>query len=79
MPVTVFVLVKLEPGKESQASSKIKALAPVKEMYIVSGEYDLLLKLEAADMDAAMDIVINQIRATPGVIETRTSIARKLK
>ena len=69
-----YVLVKVEPGKESGVAREIVKAKEVKEAAWTYGFCDILLKAEAESMNELDKIVFNRIRKTPGVTSTETII-----
>lgn len=72
--VIAYVLVKVEPGKESGVAQEIVRIKEVKEASWTYGFCDILLKAEAESIQELDKIVFNKLRKTPGVISTETII-----
>ncbi|BAN89818.1 CBS domain-containing protein [Aeropyrum camini] len=69
---TAFILVKTAPGKELDVASKAILYDGVSEVHLVTGEYDILMKIEAPSLRDIQRIVTENIRTMNGVIDTRT-------
>jgi len=69
-----YVLVKVEPGKESGVAQEIVKVKEVKEAAWTYGFCDILLKAEVESMPDLDKIVFRKLRRTPGVISTETII-----
>ncbi|MEB3851147.1 MAG: CBS domain-containing protein, partial [Desulfurococcales archaeon] len=67
-----FVLVKAETGRELEVASRLILAEGVTEVHLVTGEYDILAKVEAPSLHAIYDVVRERIRLTPGVTGTLT-------
>jgi DNA-binding Lrp family transcriptional regulator len=69
-----FVNVIVDPGAVSQAANEIQNLDAVSEVYLITGEYDLvvLLDLDGEDIPGA---VADGIHSVPGVVDTVTNVA----
>lgn len=67
-----FVLISTAPGKERYVYSHLLGVSEIIELHPLFGEYDIIAKIEAPSFDALGDIVINKVRATPGVLDTKT-------
>ena len=67
-----FVLIDTEPGRERAVYASLQKVAAVSEIHHLLGEYDLIAKVEATDLDAVGEIILNKIRAVPGVVDTMT-------
>lgn len=67
-----FILVTTSPSMEKAAVKALSKIPEVQEAHVLFGEYDILLKVEAKDLDDLGRIVIKKIRSKPGVIDTET-------
>lgn len=72
--VTGLVLVRLTPGKEKAALSKIKETYGVSHVCAVFGRWDLVLDLESDDIPTLSNTVVASIRQIPGVQSTETLV-----
>ncbi|HET8522573.1 MAG TPA: Lrp/AsnC ligand binding domain-containing protein [Thermomicrobiales bacterium] len=66
-----YVLITAEIGKSSDIQAHLLD-AGIGEVAQVTGVYDLVAVLDAADIRSAGDIVINVIQKTAGVLNTVT-------
>lgn len=67
-----FVLVSTAPAKEHEVYDTLKKLPSVVEVHPLFGEYDLIAKLESKDFNTLGQVVVDQVRTIPGVIDTKT-------
>jgi len=72
--VTGLVLVTLQAGKEKQALTKIKEIKGVSHVSAVYGRWDLVVDVEADDLPSMTTVVIEKLRAIPGVFATETLV-----
>ena len=72
-----FVLINAEPGKERHVHDALAGVPDVTDIHPLRGEYDLLAKVEAPDFDTLGRVVVEQIRAVDGVLDTRTLTGTK--
>ena len=72
-----FVVVKAEPGREHDVYLKLKEVPELDEVHPLFGEYDLIVKVEAADFDALGQVIVGRIRAIAGVQATKTFAGTK--
>jgi DNA-binding Lrp family transcriptional regulator len=70
--VIAFVLITTKPGSEKEIYTHLKDIPEIIELYPLFGEYDLIVRLEATDMDAIGRLVVEKVRSLDGVIETKT-------
>ncbi len=73
--VTAFILVSFMPGSEvsqKDLAHQIAMLEDVEEAHLISGEWDILLKVRGSSMKEIGDLVIDRIRGMRGVARTLT-------
>lgn len=73
MSMLAYVLVRMGKG-EKDLVAFLRKLPQVREAYIVYGEYDVIVKVEAEDMRELTKLVLDQIRARFPVERTSTLI-----
>jgi DNA-binding Lrp family transcriptional regulator len=71
---TGVVLIRLSAGKEKSALAKIKDTKGVSHVSGVYGRWDLICDVEADDLPSMTNVVVNKLRAIPGVASTETLI-----
>jgi len=72
---TAYVLIKAVPGAEAKIFEGLKNIGGVEEVNVVYGEYDVIAKVNAPNMDELRNIVIKQIRGElRGIVKTETAI-----
>ena len=69
-----FALLSISPLNEKEVFEKLNTITEVIEVHPLFGEYDILVKINCNDIDEIGSIVINKIRATKGVVDTKTLI-----
>ena len=72
--VTAIVLVRLAAGKEKQTLAKIREIKGVSHMTAGFGRWDLVLDVETTDVSTLSNVVVRDIRATPGVLSTESLV-----
>ncbi|MHA1835788.1 MAG: Lrp/AsnC family transcriptional regulator [Candidatus Odinarchaeia archaeon] len=70
----VFVHLKVAPNKIHEIWKKIRELDYVKEAFVITGDYDIIAKLEAPDVSYASKIIIEYILKMEGVERSSSSI-----
>jgi len=78
MPVTAFILVSfLSTSSVSQRdlADRISDLEGVFGVHLISGEYDILVKVRGESMESIGSLVIDNIRAMDGVGGTMTTVS----
>ena len=69
---TAYILIQTEVGKAQQVSEDVRSIAGVEEANNVTGPYDVVVKVEAPDMDALGRLVVSQIQMLRGITRTLT-------
>ncbi|MDT7900706.1 MAG: Lrp/AsnC ligand binding domain-containing protein [Acidianus sp.] len=72
--VKAYVLLITSIGKELDVVNDVKKLNGVKDATPVYGEYDVVVEVEAADLNE-LNKTINQIRRNSSIIRTVTLIS----
>ncbi len=73
--VTSFVLVQFESEKgvsQRDTAEEIASMPGIFEVHMISGEYDMLLKVRGATMEDIGRLVIDRLRDVKGVARTLT-------
>ncbi|MEM2848706.1 MAG: Lrp/AsnC ligand binding domain-containing protein [Candidatus Bathyarchaeia archaeon] len=69
-----LVLINTETGVEEKVLEKLKKMKNVKEAFIVYGVYDIIVEVEAKDLEELRDTISTSIRRVEGVRSTVTLI-----
>jgi DNA-binding Lrp family transcriptional regulator len=72
--VTAYIMVEVESGTENEVAKAIKKKVGVKDVGVVYGEYDIVLKVEVKTMEDLQGFVLG-LRKERGVRRTTTMIA----
>jgi DNA-binding Lrp family transcriptional regulator len=70
--VIAYVLIDIVPSKERAVYNDLSEVKEIVELHPLVGDYDIIAKIEADDLDVLARIVIDKIRSIPGVIDTKT-------
>ncbi len=71
----VFVAIAVEPKTEEvmqNFSREINRLSAVTECHMVGGDYDMLAKVQVADMSAYRDLLSHELSRLPGLTQTNS-------
>ncbi|MCJ7646185.1 Lrp/AsnC ligand binding domain-containing protein [bacterium] len=77
--VSGVVFVRLLSGHEEAIMEALRQISGVQEVIAVFGRWDLVVTVQAEDIDELASLVINKIRAIPGTTATETLITIRLK
>ena len=76
--MTTFVFVRHEPGQEvtvRELAERVAELEAVYEVHLITGEWDLLLKVRTEDLEEVGSLLLDRLRRIEGVGATLTSSA----
>ena len=80
-PITVFLLVSYESGQHNsenkevtqhKLAERIASLDQVYEVHIITGEYDILVKIRGKSLEEIGHLVVDKIRQLKGVGKSYT-------
>jgi len=74
-PISAFILVSFLPNSsisQRELAKKISEFNGVREVHLISGEYDILLKVRGKSMEDIGSLVIDRLRQIEGVGRTIT-------
>jgi DNA-binding Lrp family transcriptional regulator len=74
MTVLSYVLFKVNSGTEREVCQKIVTFDEVLEADVIFGEYDVVAKISAADLDALEDFLSQKLRNVPSIVLTSTML-----
>ncbi len=84
LPTTTFVMVSVEypdcEFSQVDVAKRIAAFPEVTEVFIMAGDWDLILKVKARSIEDVGEFVIDRLRKVDGVKKTKSiSVFRKIK
>ena len=77
---TAFLNINAETGREERIIEKLLAHAEVKEVHVVPGDFDIIVKiimgldLIESESEVVGQFILNKVRKLPGVVKTKTII-----
>jgi DNA-binding Lrp family transcriptional regulator len=72
MVVQAYILVQTAVGKAAEVARAIGAVKGVVRSEDVTGPYDVIVRAEAASVDALGQLVVTQVQSIPGITRTVT-------
>lgn len=73
-----FVLVETSVGRTKEVAASLKGVQGVAAVDAVTGPYDIIAIIEAADLNGVGDIVTSRVHTIPGIVRTVTCLAVSL-
>ena len=74
MALSAFILIEVAGDHTKSAYKTVQRISGVKAAYTVSGNYDLIVQVEAENMEQLSDLLLSKIRAVDGVTKTNTCL-----
>jgi len=69
-----IVHIRTDPGKALKILDAVKKIEGVKVAFATTGRFDIIARVEAADLKAVGEAVVSKIQAIAGVRSTETSM-----
>ena len=70
--VRAYVLIQTDSGKAADVANSIRAIGGVMSTEAVTGPYDVIVFVEAEDVDALGQLVVTAIQPVDGIVRTLT-------
>jgi DNA-binding Lrp family transcriptional regulator len=74
MGISAYALVRISPNKVKDVVQEVHEISGVKQVHPVTGPYDAIVFIEAADMKELGKVVLAEIHSLEGVIDTTTCL-----
>ncbi|MFH1821433.1 MAG: Lrp/AsnC ligand binding domain-containing protein [Methanobacteriota archaeon] len=69
-----LVYIRTEPGKALKLLESVKKMQGVQVAFATTGRFDIVARVEAADLKALGDAIVSKMQLMPGVRYTETSL-----
>jgi len=79
MVISAYTLIRTENSKREKLVDKIKKLRFVKDVVLVYGEYDIVVKTETDSIEELNFFTYNELRKIRGLTATTTMITSRKK
>ncbi len=70
--VRAYVLIQTDTGRAADVAHAIRGLAGVISTEAVTGPYDVVVLVEATDVDALGQLVVSSVQPVEGIVRTLT-------
>lgn len=74
-PITAFIFAsfsKSEGISQREIIERIAKMHNVQEVHIITGDWDILVKIKEKDVDSVGKFIVDELRALPGIEKTLT-------
>ena len=75
MAVTAYVLINTSPGRAMDVAKKLQETPGVTVADAITGEYDVIARLEGPDVNAIGGVIVEAVQKIDGVFKTVTCLA----
>ncbi|MFC7324351.1 Lrp/AsnC family transcriptional regulator [Halorubrum rutilum] len=72
--VSAFVGLRVEQGREEDALERLREIDGVSEIHLTTGEWDVMLRVVAADTDSLRELMFEEIAEMDGFSRSQTMI-----
>ena len=70
--VGAYILIQTEVGRAAAVAAEVRDLDGVASSEDVTGPYDVIVRAQAADVDAIGKMVVARVQKVPGITRTLT-------
>ena len=72
--VSAFVGLRVEQGREEDALDRLREIEGVREIHLTTGEWDVILRVVAADTDRLRELMFERVAEMDGFSRSQTMI-----
>ncbi len=72
MTAQAFILIQTDNGKAGEVASAIRGMQGITLAEDVTGPYDVIVRVEAPDVDELGKLVVANVQSIPGITRTLT-------
>ena len=70
--VEAYVLIQAEVGRSAEVADAVRKIPGVRFADVVTGPYDVVVRVEAAEVDGLGKLIVAKVQAVVGVTRTLT-------
>lgn len=75
--IKAYMVIKLSMSNTKNVISELKQISEIKQISHLAGIYDLMLEIEAENVEVINDLLVEKIDMIDGVVDTNTFIVLK--
>ena len=76
--IGAYILIKIAPGKSRTITEELSSIEGVRTAHPVTGMFDIIAFVEAADINHLTEIVRSKVQTINGILRTHTAIVGEL-
>jgi DNA-binding Lrp family transcriptional regulator len=77
MSVKAYIMINVKTGTEDAVCEQVLKFSEVDEAAAIYGEFDLILKVKAKDMNHLDRLIVDKLRGIPDILLTATMLIAK--
>ena len=77
MSVKAYIMMNVKTGTEDEVVEKVLKFAEIEGAAAIYGEYDIVLKANAKDMNHLDRLIVSKLRNIPDILLTATMLIAK--
>jgi DNA-binding Lrp family transcriptional regulator len=74
MPISAYVFIECTAGAARDVAKEAAKIHGVKRANSTTGPYDVIVLVEAPDINVLGDVIVSKIQGLPGVLRTQTNV-----
>ncbi|TFH08522.1 MAG: Lrp/AsnC family transcriptional regulator [Candidatus Thorarchaeota archaeon] len=74
MTLTAYILLNIDMSTHNDVFETIKAMEEAREVYMIFGAFDIIIKAEFQDNDQLSCFIMDKLKNLEGVLETQTNV-----
>jgi DNA-binding Lrp family transcriptional regulator len=74
MPISAYVFIECSAGTARAVAKESSNIKGVKRANATTGPYDVIVLVEAPDINVLGDFIVSKIQGLPGVLRTQTNV-----
>ncbi len=74
MMISAYVFIECTAGAAREVAKEVREIQGVKRANSTTGPYDVIVLVEAPDINVLGDFIVTKIQGLPGVLRTQTNV-----
>ena len=74
MPISAYVFIECTAGAAREVAEEVRGISGVQRSNATTGPYDVIVLVEASDVNVLGDFVVTKIQNISGVLRTQTNV-----
>jgi DNA-binding Lrp family transcriptional regulator len=75
--IEAYIMMNIKSGTEDEVCDKLTEYPEIKEVAVIYGEYDALVKVKTENMKTLDNFITDKLRALPNIFLTATMLIAK--